>query len=213
MKRTAIWNCIFAALLALGTASFVLADDGGSDTSHGHDSSSATGSGSGQAQPGDDKGGQAAQPGDDKGSHVEPGDDHGNNVEPGDDRGNHVEPGDDKGGTSNNNDGSQDFRVRRRLMPVPGSPAIDAGGHAVIRAQGSRQRFQVEVEAMVPDGTTFMVFADDNLAGTVTLQMGEGELELDTEDADLPDGLNPVTAIRSVTVKDANGVPILQARI
>ena len=98
-------------------------------------------------------------------------------------------------------------------MPVPGSPAIDASGHVVIRAQGSRQRFQVEVEAMVADGTTYMVFAGDNLAGTVTLQMGEGELELDTEDGDLPEGLDPVTSIKTVTVKDANGVVILQGQV
>ena len=203
MKRTAIWNWIFAAVLALGTASFTWAGDGGSDDSHGHDGSSATSSSSsGQVQAGDDNGGQAAQPGDDHGNHAEPGDDHGN----------HVEPGDDKGGNSGNGD-DNDFRIRRKLMPAPGGPAIDASGHVVIRAQGNRQRFQVEVEAMVADGTTFMVFADDNLAGTVTLQMGEGELELDTEDGDLPEGLDPVTSIKTVTVKDANGVVILQGQL
>ena len=80
MKRTAIWNWIFAAVLALGTASFALAGDGGSDDSKGHDGSSAASGSSGQVQPGDDKGGQGAEPGDDHGNHAEPGDDKGGNI-------------------------------------------------------------------------------------------------------------------------------------
>lgn len=183
MKRTAIWNWVFAALLALGTASFALADGHDADGSQGHDGSSASeSSGSDQAQPADGNGGQAAQPGDDKGGN----------------------PG--IGGLS-------DFRIRRRFMPTPAGVAIDASGHLEIRKQGTRQRFKVEVEAMAANGTTLMVFADSNLAGTVTLQMGEGELELDSEDGDLPEGLDPVTSIKMVTVTDANGVVILQAQI
>lgn len=206
MKRTTVWNLTIVAVLALGVASLAWAGDG-------HDGSTT---GSGQVQGSDDKGGQKNQPGDDKGgAAAKPTDDGGNHIEPGDDHGSHVEPGDDKGGAQSNSStsASTEFRVRRKLVPVMGSPVMDASGRVVIRAQGARQRFHVEVEAMVPDGTTFLVLADGNLAGSVMIQMGEGELELDTEDGDLPEGLDPVTAIKMVTVTDAGGVVLLQGRV
>jgi hypothetical protein len=175
MKKTTIWNLSFAALLALGTATFAIADDHGSDGSH-HDSSATSGSsGSGQAQPGDDKGSPAP--------------------------------------ASDDNGGAKDIKIRRKLMPTAAGVMLDASGHFVIRTQGSRQRLQVEAEAMVDDGTILMVFADGNLAGSLTIQMGEGELKLDSEDGDLPEGLDPVTSIKTVTVTDANGNVILQGQV
>jgi hypothetical protein len=185
MKKTTIWNLSFAALLALGTATFAIADDHGSDGPH-HDSSATSGSsGSGQAQPGDDKGGA---------------------VEPADDKGNPAPASDDNGG-------AKDIKIRRKLMPTAAGVMLDASGHFVIRTQGSRQRLQVEAEAMVDDGTILMVFADGNLAGSLTIQMGEGELKLDSEGGDLPEGLDPVTSIKTVTVTDANGNVILQGQV
>jgi hypothetical protein len=43
--------------------------------------------------------------------------------------------------------------------------------------------------------------------------MGEGELKLDSDDGDLPDGLDPVTSIKTVTATDANGNVILQGQV
>ncbi|MFN7992795.1 MAG: hypothetical protein U0Q18_04305 [Bryobacteraceae bacterium] len=190
MKNTTILNWAFGAMLVLGTGTYALADDHGSD-SHGSDSSVSASSSSGQIQAGDDKGGHAA--------------------EAGDDHGNHIEAGDDSSPTQR--DSSGDFRLRRPLIPTPSGTAIDASGHFVMRVHGDRQRFKVEVEAMAQNGTVFMVMADDHLAGTVAIQGGEGELELDTEDGALPEGLDPLKSIKTVTVTDANGNVILQGQV
>lgn len=206
MKKTAIWNWIFAALLALGSATLATADDHGSDGS-GHDSSTTSSSGSGQTQTGEDHGGQVTQTGDDHGNQPQTGDDKGGQtVQPGDDHGNQNASSDDPGG-------DQDLGIRRKLMPTPAGATLDASGHFEIRVQGSRQRFHLEAEVLIPNGTIFMVFADSNLAGTVTIQMGEGELRLDSEDGDLPEGMDPVRSIKTVTVTDANGNVILQGQV
>ena len=199
MKMKAIWNWIFAASLAVGTATFALADDHGSGS--GKNGSDDPGS-STTVDSGSTSSGQPAA--DDNGNHAEPGDDKGGQTTTG--TGSSPVTGDDHGG-------GQDLRLRRKLVPTIAGRPLDASGHFVIRMQGSRQRFQVEAEALVPNGTILMVFADNNLAGSLTIQLGEGELQLDSEDGDLPEGLDPVKAIKTVTVTDSNGTVILQGQV
>ncbi len=89
--------------------------------------------------------------------------------------------------------------------------AIDASGTAEARAQGSRQRFRVSIDARVADGTTFLVYANGSLAGAITIQLGSGELDLSNADGKaLPPGVSPVCGIGTVQVSDGAGTVVLQ---
>lgn len=88
--------------------------------------------------------------------------------------------------------------------------SLDASGTAEARAQGTRERFKISIDARVPDGTTYNVFVNGNLAGTITIQLGAGELQLQNDNgAVLPAGVSPVCAITSVSVTDGAGQAIL----
>lgn len=102
-----------------------------------------------------------------------------------------------------------DCRNRISLVPTSEGAAIDAGGNAEVRQQRARERFKVQVEADVADGTTFTIFADGQLAGTLTTVAGRGELELDNEHGTLPAELMPVCNIRTVDVVDDSDTLIL----
>ncbi len=103
-----------------------------------------------------------------------------------------------------------DFRKRITLFVTAAGAQIDASGTAEVRASGTQQRFKVSMDARVADGTTFAVFANDNLAGTITIVLGDGELELNNNNENiLPAGVDPVSGIKSVEVKDGSGTLIL----
>jgi len=68
----------------------------------------------------------------------------------------------------------------------------------------------LEMSALVPNGTTFMVFNNGLPAGTVTITFGVGRLALDNEAGHvLPAGTDPVCSITTVIVTDAAGNTIL----
>jgi|SRR5712664_3478876 len=103
---------------------------------------------------------------------------------------------------------------RTELAITADGAAIDASGSAEARAQGDQQRFKVSIDARVADGTTFEVFANGQLAGTITIALGVGELDLNTNDgAVLPAGSNPVCGITTVEVQTAAGAVILQGSL
>lgn len=102
--------------------------------------------------------------------------------------------------------------VRRSLAltPTPTGASINAKGVAETRERGARQRFKIQVEAQVPDGVLFEVRVDGKPVGTITMRLGEGEFEVETNDGrTLPAGLNPVSGIKRVTVLNAGGVAVL----
>ena len=102
-----------------------------------------------------------------------------------------------------------DCRNRTELIATDDGAAIDASGHAEARQQESRERFKVEMEADVANGTVFYAFADGQFAGTLTISSRAAELELDSEKGTLPDELRPVCNLSLVEIIDANGVLIL----
>jgi hypothetical protein len=107
-----------------------------------------------------------------------------------------------------------DCRNRNQLSITPAGAAIDASGSAEARADGAQQRFKVSIDARVADGTTFEVFANGQLAGTITVALGRGEVDLNTNDgAVLPAGSNPVCGITTVEVSTASGTVILQGSL
>jgi hypothetical protein len=113
-----------------------------------------------------------------------------------------------------------DCRHRTALAPTDEGVAIGARGNAEARQQfsqiyygGSRERFKVQVEADVADGTMFSAFADGQFAGSVITALGRGELELDTEDSSLPDELRPVCNLSIVEVTDENGTLVLSGNL
>jgi len=107
-----------------------------------------------------------------------------------------------------------DCRNQSQLAITAAGAAIDASGSAEARAQGDQQRFKVSIDARVADGTTFEVFANGQLAGTITIAAGVGELDLNTNDgAVLPAGSNPVCGITTVEVSTASGTVILQGSL
>lgn len=100
------------------------------------------------------------------------------------------------------------------LTITPAGDARDISGTAEIRNKGKRQRFKVSMDARVAEGTTYAVYVDGNLAGTLTIDgLGDGELEVDNDDGRaLPAAVNPVCSIASVEVRDADGVIVLFGR-
>jgi hypothetical protein len=89
--------------------------------------------------------------------------------------------------------------------------APDASGGAKVRARRVKQSFSVEAEANVPDGATYMVFANGQPAGMITMVLGEGELELNNNNGKvLPAGVDPVCSITSVVVVDSTGATVLE---
>ncbi|MBI3780028.1 MAG: hypothetical protein HY278_03070 [candidate division NC10 bacterium] len=102
---------------------------------------------------------------------------------------------------------SADCRKKISLAATSAGAAIDSSGTAEVRAQGAKQRFKVSMDARVADGTTFAVFANGQLAGVITIELGDGELELNNNNGKtLPDGVNPVCAISTVEVTDGSNL-------
>jgi hypothetical protein len=110
---------------------------------------------------------------------------------------------------SNNTAGGCDKRID--LVPTPEGNADDISGHADVRQRGTQQRFKVSMDARVEDGTTFVVFANGRLAGTITISLGDGELELNNNNGKkLPTGVDPVCSIGAVVVVDENNTTVLE---
>ena len=104
-----------------------------------------------------------------------------------------------------------DCRSKIDLSITAAGAAIDASGTAEVRGEGAQQRFKVSIDARVADGTTFEVFANGQIAGTITIALGVGELDLNNNNgAVLPAGVDPVCSVATVDVLDAAGTAILQ---
>ncbi len=106
-----------------------------------------------------------------------------------------------------------DCRHRTQLAATDDGTAIGASGNAEARQQILAERFKVQVEADVADGTVFNAFADGHFAGSVTTALGVAELELDTEAFTLPDELRPVCNLSLVEVTDENGTLVLSGNL
>jgi hypothetical protein len=102
-----------------------------------------------------------------------------------------------------------DCRNRTVLTPTADGAAIDAQGNAEARQERGRERFKVQIRAVVADGTNFFAFADGQFAGTLTTSLGFAELELESEFGTLPPELRPVCNISAVEVTDDSGTLIL----
>lgn len=104
-----------------------------------------------------------------------------------------------------------DCQLKSALSITASGAAIDSSGATEIRAQRARQRFRVSMDARVPDGTTFAVVVNGSLAGTITIELGNGELDLSNADGKtLPAAVNPVCGIQSIQVLDGAGNAVLQ---
>jgi len=101
------------------------------------------------------------------------------------------------------------------LTASPAGTLIGASGKARVRASLNagflNQDFVVEMAAVVPDGTTFMVFANGLPAGTITMVLGHGRLAVANAPPPnvLPAGTDPVCSIGPVVVTDGGGNTIL----
>ena len=100
------------------------------------------------------------------------------------------------------------------LTASPAGTLIGASGKARVRASLNagflNQDFVVEMAAVVPDGTTFMVFANGLPAGTITIALGRGRLAVtNVPPSVLPAGTDPVCSILPVIVTDGAGNTIL----
>jgi len=101
---------------------------------------------------------------------------------------------------------------RRKISLIPSSVGIatDSSGAAEVRAQGSQQRFKLSMDARVADGTLYVVRANGMAVGTITVTLGDGELDLNNNNGKvLPAGLNPVCSVGQLSVTDAAGNSVL----
>ena len=97
------------------------------------------------------------------------------------------------------------------LTTTSAGRAINADGNARIRTDArGRQSFRVEIDANVHNGTTFDVYADGVLAGTLKVRAHRGQLEVDNEHGrSIPSGLDPVCSIKQVAVRNSAGTDVL----
>lgn len=103
-----------------------------------------------------------------------------------------------------------DCRKKINLIPTGAGISKDISGTAEVRASGTAQKFKVSMDAAVRNGVIFVVKANGQLAGTITIQLGSGELDLNTKDGDtLPPGVNPVCSIGTVSVATPAGIAVL----
>ena len=103
-----------------------------------------------------------------------------------------------------------DCRQKIALDVQPAGFTLDVSGTAEKRADGTQQRFKVSMDAGVPNGTTFSVYVGGNPAGTITISLGAGELDLNNNNgATLPTGVDPVCNIGRVEVRNGTGGVVL----
>src|SRR5690348_16611148 len=103
-----------------------------------------------------------------------------------------------------------DCRAKINLVPTGAGISKNISGTAEIRQQGTFQKFKVSMDAAVKNGAMFVVKSNGQLAGTITIQLGAGELDLNTKDGDtLPPGVNPVCSISTLSVATPSGVTVL----
>lgn len=103
-----------------------------------------------------------------------------------------------------------DCRKKINLAPTGTGTALDISGTAEVRAAGAAQKFKISMDAAIRNGAIFLVKANGQLAGTITIQLGAGELDLNTRDGDtLPPGVAPVCSVTSVSVFTPSGVAVL----
>ena len=82
---------------------------------------------------------------------------------------------------------ASDVRLEANLVG-PAIGDVTPEGEADFRAtlEADRRRLDVEVEDVkLPDGAILIVTIDDLAVGTILLEGGEGELDMDTEDGEM----------------------------
>lgn len=104
-----------------------------------------------------------------------------------------------------------DCQKKTALNVTAASNRDDISGTAEARSLGKRQRFKVSMDARVVEGMVYAVYADGNLVGTITIDaFGTGELEISNDNGKpMPAAINPICAVRTVDVRDLNGVSVL----
>jgi hypothetical protein len=104
---------------------------------------------------------------------------------------------------------------RRRfvLTPTQAGTNIDANGRIEVRAHAAERHFEAGLDAAVSDGTTFVVLANGEPAGTITMAGGSGDLHVSNLEGVLPNGIAPLTALTSVEITDGRGTVILVGRL
>lgn len=101
------------------------------------------------------------------------------------------------------------IRKKLTLTPTAVGASVNAEGEADLRSAGSETRLKVEVEANVPDGTVWTVFANGTTPlGTATFQLIEAEFQLDAA-ALSQAGVTDASTIGSIQVADAHGNQVL----
>jgi hypothetical protein len=98
------------------------------------------------------------------------------------------------------------------LTPTSAGAEIDATGRIEVRTQRGARHFEAGVDAAVADGTTFIVLANGQPAGTITLADGGGDLHVSSLDGILPNGILPFAALGSIEVVDGQGTVLLVGR-
>jgi hypothetical protein len=100
-----------------------------------------------------------------------------------------------------------DCRKRINLHPAV---AGDWSGKAEVRQQGGQQQFKVSMDARVADGTTYIVSANGLAVGSITIRLGDGELQLSNSNGKmLPQGAQDVCSVGPVSVIDSDRKTLL----
>ena len=99
------------------------------------------------------------------------------------------------------------------LTPTTAGAVIDASGRIEVRARGGERHFEAGLDAAVSDGTTFVVLADGQAAGTITMASGSGDLHVSDLDGVLPNGIALFTPLSSVEVTDGRGTVLLVGQL
>ncbi|MFN7949114.1 MAG: hypothetical protein U0Z53_27420 [Blastocatellia bacterium] len=105
-----------------------------------------------------------------------------------------------------------EFHRRAELQKTESELEREHHGLVEIDRKGEKDRFRVSVETRAPEGTTYAIYADDRLAGIITIDaFGHGEFERRGDDGKpMPAVLSNVTAIAGVKVKNEDGMVVLK---
>lgn len=97
------------------------------------------------------------------------------------------------------------------LTPTAAGARHNASGTASWKINGNDQKFKVDFDIHVPNGTLYLINVDGTVVGSVTVFLNEAEFEVESDDGrPLPPPLNPVTQIQQVSVTNNAGVVVLQ---
>ncbi len=96
----------------------------------------------------------------------------------------------------------------RKTTLKPAGSVSDASGQVDVRSSGDVQRFKLDIDASVPDGTTYVLYIDNLATGTVTFLLHAGEVEFNNNNRGAMRNGVDACSLSAVELRDASNQPV-----